>query len=48
MPDGDRIAEIALSKDQHFRQTIDTNSGRPQSVLLAEIILGLQELLILK
>jgi hypothetical protein len=29
-----------LSNDQHFRQTIDTTTARPQSLLFAEVILG--------
>jgi hypothetical protein len=38
MPYVDRVAETALSNDQHFRQTIDTTTRRPQSVLFAEVI----------
>ena len=34
----DRVAEIALSNDQHFRHAIDTTTGRPQSVLFVEVI----------
>jgi hypothetical protein len=40
MPYVERVAETALSNDQHFRQTIDTTTGRPQSELFAEVILG--------
>jgi hypothetical protein len=40
MPYVDRVRETVLSKDQHFRQTIDTTTGRPRSVLFAEVILA--------
>ena len=40
MPYVDRVAEGALSNHQHFRQSIDTTPGRPQSVCFAEVILG--------
>ena len=38
MPYVDRVAETALSNDQHFRQTIDSTTGRPQSALFAKVI----------
>jgi len=46
MPHVDRVAETAVSNDQHFRQTIDTTTGRNR-YFSRKLYQALQELLIL-